>query len=451
MPTPKRASPRTPAERKAFQIFVSHISEEREVALALQRMLQEMFSGDVEVFTSSDSKSILPGSDWLQCIEGALAQADVVLVLCSRASVQRPWVQFELGAAWMRKLVIVPVCHSGMRAVDLPMPLSTRDAVEIDARGVAELYAAIAGSFTNRPADGQVLAKHLALLQVAESAFRAKPLVQYELALDIVLAPPGRLAQPAIPDDATVELGDETAALFGYKSGPLTWRQLRSAAEQASPDQRWMKQLETCVHLAGNDQRFQPVQAVYHCEQGAFQPQLSRREMQPTGVGRYHVHLVETVVARVSDVDNAFGLLATLLRLGLRFRYEVIERFGGQLAALPHLPPSDVPAETERVRTQMRQAIEAIQCDAKSRGAQNYGPPAVIMLFDDDADRALIGQSFVTWREAHANLVCADPEPDAATLRRVLATMRDMNFDFMRLATRRFHEMVEASWAPTPH
>src|SRR6185369_15401154 len=116
-------------DRKTVQIFVSHISEEREVALALQRMLQDLFSGDGEVFTSTDSRSILPGADWLQCIEGALGQADVVIVLCSRASVQRPWVQFELGAAWMRKLLIIPVCHSGMKVVDLPMPLSTRDGV----------------------------------------------------------------------------------------------------------------------------------------------------------------------------------------------------------------------------------------------------------------------------------------------------------------------------------
>jgi len=448
MATAKPASAKARTGRGAVQVFVSHISEEREVALALQRMVQEMFGGHVEVFTSSDSKSILPGSDWLQCIDGALQQAEIIIVLCSRASVQRPWVQFELGAAWMRKLVIIPVCHSGMKLVDLPMPLSTRDGIEIDAAGLAKLHGAIADGITKRPPDGQLLAKHLALLQVAESAFRAKPLVQYELALDVVLPSPGRLEQPLIPDDAGVDLGPETAALFGYQSGPLTWRQVKAAAALAGPDQRWLQQLEQCIHLAGNDQRFQPVQAVYHCDAGSFQPQLSRREMLPTGVGRYHVHLVETVVARAGDVDNDFGLLATMLRLGLRFRYEVIERFAGLLGALPHLPPADAVGETARLQAQMLQAIEAIQCDAKSRGAQNFGPPAVIMLFDDEADRAEIGRTLVDWREAHAALGRTDPGPDAATLQKALAAMKDVNFRFMRLGTRRFHEMVETEWAP---
>jgi hypothetical protein len=351
----------------------------------------------------------------------------------------------------MRQLLIIPVCHSGMKVADLPMPLSTRDGVEIDPDGLAKLYAAVAKKLvTNRPADADALAGHLALLQVAESAFRAKPLVQYELAMDIVVPAPGKLARPAIPEDAVVEMNAETLALFGYQNGPLTWAQVRAAAERFGPDQRWLAQLESCVHLAGNDQRFQTVQAVFHCDKGAFQPQLSRREMLPSGIGRYHVHLVETVVARTADVDNDFGLLATLLRLGLRFRYEVIERFGGLLGALPHLPAADAAAETERLRAQLRQAIETIQCDARSRGAQNFGPPAIIMLFDRVADRAEIGQAFTDWRAAYAGLAQTDPEPDGATLQALLAAMRDVNFRFMRLATRRFNEMVERSWAPAP-
>ena len=39
------------------------------------------------------------GKDWLKAVEDALAKSKAVLVLCSKASVHRPWVQFEV---WRR-------------------------------------------------------------------------------------------------------------------------------------------------------------------------------------------------------------------------------------------------------------------------------------------------------------------------------------------------------------
>jgi hypothetical protein len=43
-----------------------------------------------------------------------------------------------------------------------------------------------------------------------------------------------------------------------------------------------------------------------------------------------------------------------------------------------------------------------------------------------------------------------DPAPAPAELDVIMATMRDMNFRFMRLATRRYHEMICTRWSPRP-
>jgi hypothetical protein len=37
--------------------------------------------------------------------------------------VTRPWVNFEAGCAWLKKIPVVPVCHSGQRLEQLPSPL----------------------------------------------------------------------------------------------------------------------------------------------------------------------------------------------------------------------------------------------------------------------------------------------------------------------------------------
>ena len=78
-------------------------------------------------------------------MEEALKSADLQLVLCSKESVGRPWVNFEAGAVWLRGVPIIPVCHSGMKLEDLPVPLSMLEGVECgQSDGLHKLYETIA-------------------------------------------------------------------------------------------------------------------------------------------------------------------------------------------------------------------------------------------------------------------------------------------------------------------
>ena len=36
----------------------------------------------------------------------------------------RPWVNIELGAAWIKRVPIIPLCHSGLTPSDLPWPFA---------------------------------------------------------------------------------------------------------------------------------------------------------------------------------------------------------------------------------------------------------------------------------------------------------------------------------------
>ena len=101
---------------------------------------------------------------------------------------------------------------------------------------------------------------------------------QFELFLDIVLAAPGRLDGETIPDDAMVESEGASLELFGFLEGaPLTWRDIVRKA-QKTPDTRWLRELQRSIALASNNERFRPVQAVYHTATGSYQPQLSKKE-----------------------------------------------------------------------------------------------------------------------------------------------------------------------------
>jgi hypothetical protein len=127
------------------RIFVSHISSETEIAQSLKEHLEEHFLGLLDIFVSSDRETIQAGSKWLAEVERALKSADLQIVLCSKESVGRPWVNFEAGAIWLRGIPVIPLCHSGATPNDLPVPLSMLEGIECgQSGGLQKLYDVIA-------------------------------------------------------------------------------------------------------------------------------------------------------------------------------------------------------------------------------------------------------------------------------------------------------------------
>ncbi len=108
-------------------VFISHIHEERDLAVALKDLIEETFLGMLETFVSSDDKSITSGAKWLDQITNALKTCAVEVILCSPVSIGRPWINFEAGAGWIRDVPVIPICHSGLSLGALPIPLSLLD------------------------------------------------------------------------------------------------------------------------------------------------------------------------------------------------------------------------------------------------------------------------------------------------------------------------------------
>ena len=138
------------------KVFISHISEEAATAARLKNALERDFLDLLDVFVSSDGESIEAGEMWLSSIEAALAESSMLLILCSKSSVARPWINFEAGAAWMRQIPLVPICHAGLRPSELPAPLSLRQGLVLDdPEGLRRLYSRVAGVLQCRvPARG---------------------------------------------------------------------------------------------------------------------------------------------------------------------------------------------------------------------------------------------------------------------------------------------------------
>jgi hypothetical protein len=109
-------------------VFISHITEEKELAQALKHVVEAAFLNMIDVFVSSDPTSISLGRKWLDEITHALKTCTVEIILASPESVKRPWINFEGGSGWIREIPVIPLCHSGMTPAKLPAPLNSLQA-----------------------------------------------------------------------------------------------------------------------------------------------------------------------------------------------------------------------------------------------------------------------------------------------------------------------------------
>jgi hypothetical protein len=126
-------------------VFISHITPEAQLAELFKEQIGQDFLGMIDVFVSSDGASISVGSKWLNDIDAALKNAKVELIICSEESVKRPWINFEAGAGWVKGIPIVPICHTGLRPVDLPIPLNMLQGIgAADPDGLKQMYTLLA-------------------------------------------------------------------------------------------------------------------------------------------------------------------------------------------------------------------------------------------------------------------------------------------------------------------
>jgi len=81
-------------------LFVSHAHSDQELIAALKKLIDDVFAHHFDVFATS----VVPiegGDHWRDEIRLNLDKADVVLVVITPQSIQKEWLLFEAGAAWL--------------------------------------------------------------------------------------------------------------------------------------------------------------------------------------------------------------------------------------------------------------------------------------------------------------------------------------------------------------
>lgn len=138
-----------------MQIFVSHSSEDKELAEELVTLLRtalNLKSRDFR-FTSSPGFGIPTGSNIQESIRQDVRDATVAIGLLTPASLKSIWVIFELGARWGLEQPIFPICANGVTLQSLPDPLKSLAAVDCTDRLQLQKFVEDVANELNRDTD----------------------------------------------------------------------------------------------------------------------------------------------------------------------------------------------------------------------------------------------------------------------------------------------------------
>ena len=113
-----------------IHVFICHASEDKPTAREIAHFLKGLGS---EVWF--DEWEIKVGESIVQRIDGALGQVTHLLLLLSKHSVNKPWVQKEFSSALMRQLSDSSITVLPMRLDDSKLPALLADIKYADARG----------------------------------------------------------------------------------------------------------------------------------------------------------------------------------------------------------------------------------------------------------------------------------------------------------------------------
>lgn len=125
-------------------VFISHANEDEALAAALKAEMDGVFGKALDVFVSSIPGAIPPGTEWFDQILAQLRAARALVFVTTRVSQRKPFVWFELGFSWLRRLTeecdIYAVYAPPVEPAQLLSPLERIQAISLSDEQQVEAF-----------------------------------------------------------------------------------------------------------------------------------------------------------------------------------------------------------------------------------------------------------------------------------------------------------------------
>ena len=107
------------------KIFLSHASSDAPLANIIAKTISKVTLNHLEVWFSSDLQidgGLKPGDNWYSVIHRKVEDCDILIVLVTPDSIDKPWIYYEAGLAQGTKKKAFAICV-GIKREDLKSPL----------------------------------------------------------------------------------------------------------------------------------------------------------------------------------------------------------------------------------------------------------------------------------------------------------------------------------------
>ena len=456
----------------AIKIFISHKQEEGEAARKIKGLLEYFGNDRLSCFVS---ELIAPGKPYPEKIEEELRESLWFLFLYTDPQLSWDWCLYEAGMfrGWMEAHDRLTCLYH--RSGHLPDAISRFQAVKADPEGIEiflrDLYTkpALPAVEPSGEGDPGIPAMDPINPKIADSKEDFDRLI--ERLCDAVGSPAPEKEKlyhkkyvfltPKWPVDGeppswplkdgdaridlaacAVETDDKTAAMFGLPAAPrdATWEDLVGHyIRQADSDRRWLDELEKTLDLACRRLAFQPVFANFRAlESGKiFRPMIYRTDFALDGsTCECRLVFIESLSRGASrEQPEDLRVLLTSLRMAIRLRWEVIERFHNKIETLHADNPNAA------IGAELKERLEVIQRESDSLGLLDRDK--LISVFPEH-ERQKVEELYDQWEDLGETLFDAerivDQEHRYSDMEFALGRLAELNEEYLKMATQLFSE-----------
>lgn len=426
-------------------VFISHKHEDEHAARSIKKILERYSASRLNCFISEE---IPAGRNWYDWIKERLVESNMLLLLFTETDKEWDWCLYEAGLFtrlegedFRRVICLLPP------NIEPPKPLKHLQAVVTQPDKLAQFLVDLFGTTTLTGMEDPI---NTAFAHDPEEIDRAtkdicglfgpKKVVKHHYNRYVKIHVRDRRIiqnEKRIPDDAVVESNPRSLEIFGLSEGSWTWRDLENKAREQK-DTRWLDQLHDAVfHTGKGEIVVKQVQATFQGLYGGhlYRPILYRGDDASDGSMVFHILFIKEVCGQMVEVPTPINIIQTILVVGTRFRYEVINK------GLGLINKSDPGTTPEGICNQVREATWNIEKEAESRGTILM-PETVAMVFDNVQDKNEIRSMFQSWIDIRRTLFEAIKNCDIQMIQQQLDLLLKLNNRFMDMGSRRHHELV---------
>jgi TIR domain len=428
-------------------VFVSHRSEYGRIARALKQVIEAASHGQIDVFISED---IPRGNEWRPAIEKHLRDSQSLFLIYGAPYEDWSWCFYEAGyfaaSAPPSNRQIYCVIRPDVTS---PSPLSHLQMVTSKDQLIKELI--------------ELLRKNAIQLNAVELRQMVDTLEQ-GLFGDIrefdgysrvhFVASDADLAKGEIPA-AAMFTGDDTVLgdLFTVQAPSVPWSKIQKLAYSDTGRQnfvyKWLVEAGQII-LASRENQFVAPQTVLIGRGGRrYRTLLQRARIQADGIYCGEFLAIEEVGGPLTGLPNRQLSLLTAIRMGYRFRSEVIQKF-------PDNFDLQSQEEWQRRIEQIPRIIEDLTVESRTRG--NISTEDFLAAFDD-AEGERLAKLLDYWplltREIYRSLGLASDGKtvvapglagtDIERYRTAFNAMRLLNIEFLSRCCARVSQLMKKS------